>query len=189
MNQIIIYIENIQFLKFYKQFLLLQVYLLTKYIYFFICLYSIKVNKKLVLEDPIYALKIGQEANITKLICEEDVTRFSLISGDFNPIHFDNDFASKSIFKKPIAHGFISASLFSGLFGSKLPGPGSLYISQNLKFPHPVFIGDKINASVKISDINLKRRWINFSTNCINEKNKKIVVKGQATIYLLPINY
>tara|TARA_A100001388_G_C28722433_1_gene477137 strand:+ start:212 stop:634 length:423 start_codon:yes stop_codon:yes gene_type:complete len=140
------------------------------------------------LEDPINLLSIGQSANKSKLITKDDVIKFSQISGDFNPIHFDDIFAGKSIFKKPIAHGFISASLFSGIFGTQLPGKGSLYISQNLKFPNPVFIGDQIKAEVKITEINTKRRWIYFSSNCINEETKKYVVKGEAVIYLLPIN-
>mgnify|MGYP001277237274 CR=1 FL=1 len=133
-------------------------------------------------------MSIGQKANKSKLICKADVIKFSEISGDYNPIHFDNIYAGKSIFKKPISHGFIAASLFSGIFGTQLPGKGSLYISQNLKFPNPVFVGDQIKAEVKITKINIKRRFIYFSSNCINEETKKYVIKGEAVIYLLPIN-
>ena len=83
-------------------------------------------------------LHIGQEASIKKILREEDVIKFAQVSGDFNPVHLDENFAQKTIFKKRIAHGFLTASLISTVIASDLPGPGSIYLSQTIKFLAPV---------------------------------------------------
>ena len=90
------------------------------------------------------------EADLISLVKEEDINTFSRVTGDTNPIHIDDEFAKKSIFKKKIAHGFLSASFISAVIGTKLPGPGCIYVRQSLRFLAPVFPGDKITTKVKV---------------------------------------
>ena len=97
-------------------------------------------------------LKINQKAHYKKKISENDINLFSQISGDNNPIHMDDKFARSSIFKKRIAHGFLSGSLISTVIATQLPGPGSIYLNQSLKFLAPVFIGDTITTIVTIKE-------------------------------------
>ena len=125
-------------------------------------------------------LKIGQEANYEKKILEKDIMDFSSITGDCNPVHIDEKFAKHTFFKKRIAHGFLSASLISTVIATKLPGPGSVYLNQTLKFLAPVFIGDLVNAKVKVSEINLEKNRINLLTECfISDKR---ILTGNAEI-------
>ena len=113
--------------------------------------------------DKIY---VGKNAYKKKKITKDDIIVFSKLSGDKNPLHLNDNYSDKTIFKKPIAHGMISASLFSGIFGTKLPGEGSLYISQNLKFINPVYANDIVQAKVTIKKIVKKYRWVYFNTLC-----------------------
>lgn len=138
------------------------------------------------MNDIFDSLFVGQNYSLSKNITKVDVLRFSEISGDNNPVHLDEDYAANTIFKRPIAHGMISASLFSGIFGAHIPGRGSLYLSQNLKFPNPVYIGDLVTASVTITKIHAAKRFVYFSTTCKDESTNKIVIKGDAVIYVLP---
>ena len=101
-------------------------------------------------------LKINQEAHYKKKISENDINLFAEVSGDNNPIHMDDKFARSSIFKKRIAHGFLSGSLISTVIATQLPGPGSIYLNQSLKFLAPVFIGDTITAIVTIKKIEIE---------------------------------
>ena len=100
-------------------------------------------------------LKVGQEAILSKTITEADIANFSGVTGDNNPVHVSDDFASKTIFKKRVAHGFFTASLISTLIATKLPGPGSIYISQTLKFLAPAYIGDNILTKAIIQKIDI----------------------------------
>jgi 3-hydroxybutyryl-CoA dehydratase len=110
----------------------------------------------LFLED----LKIGQVANYKKKISEKEINIFADITGDNNPVHLDEKFARFSIFKKRIAHGFLTGSLISTVIATKLPGPGSIYLNQSLKFLAPVFIGDIVNAQVTINDIQIENKKV-----------------------------
>ena len=125
-------------------------------------------------------LKINQEAQFQKKITENDIKLFSKISGDDNPIHMDEKFAKSSIFKQRIAHGFLSGSLISTVIAKKLPGPGSIYLSQTLKFLAPVFIGDTITAIVTIQKIEIEKKKVHLLTECFNSKQK--ILTGQADI-------
>ena len=125
-------------------------------------------------------LKVGLYAEEEYFVTEDKIIKFAEISGDYNPLHLDDSYAKQTIFKKKIAHGLMSASLFSGIFGTKLPGEGSIYISQNLKFNKPVFIGDLVKARVEIQKINKRTRKIYFSTECM-VGNKKVIT-GEAEI-------
>lgn len=124
-------------------------------------------------------LEVGMKSEITKKITEEDIIKFSEVSEDKNPIHLNEEYAKKSIFKERIAHGMLSASLISAVLGNKLPGEGSIYLEQNLKFIKPVFIGDMITARVKI--ISIEGKNIILETKCYNHKNN-IVLQGKAKI-------
>ena len=125
-------------------------------------------------------LKIGQEAILSKTITEADIANFSGVTGDNNPVHISDDFASKTIFKKRVAHGFFTASLISTLIATKLPGPGSIYISQTLKFLAPAYIGDNILTKAIIQKIDKEKRRVNLLTECFIS-NKKILT-GEAEI-------
>ena len=125
-------------------------------------------------------LKVGQHASFTKIISEKDIQLFSEISGDDNPIHIDEKFAKQSLFKRRIAHGFLSASLISTVIAKKLPGPGCIYLKQSMNFLAPVFIGDKVFAKVEIKEIYTDKKIISLLTECFI-KDKKIIT-GDAVI-------
>ena len=125
-------------------------------------------------------LKIGQEAILSKTITEADIANFSGVTGDNNPVHISDDFASKTIFKKRVAHGFFTASLISTLIATKLPGPGSIYISQTLKFLAPAYIGDNILTKAIIQKIDKEKRRVNLLTECFISEKK--ILTGEAEI-------
>jgi 3-hydroxybutyryl-CoA dehydratase len=110
------------------------------------------------------ALSLGMTASSSHVISDDDIRLFANISGDTNSVHLNDDYAKKTIFKKRIAHGLISASFFSALFGTKLPGEGCVYVQQNLQFKRPVYIGDEVVALIEIISI------IKVSDN-LNTKN------------------
>lgn len=125
-------------------------------------------------------LKVGLQAVFTKIISEKDIQLFSEISGDDNPVHLDEKFAKQSLFKKRIAHGFLSASLISTVIAKKLPGPGSIYLKQSMKFLAPVFIGDEVSARVEIKEINREKKIISLLTECFIGEKK--IISGDAQI-------
>ena len=122
----------------------------------------------------------GQEASFKKIISEKDINLFAEISGDNNPVHVDELFAKYSIFKKRIAHGFLSGSLISTVIAKKLPGPGSIYLKQDLKFLAPVFINDEVVAKVKIIQIITEKKKVNLLTECFIDEKK--ILTGNAEI-------
>ena len=103
-------------------------------------------------------LRLNQTEEIEKKITEKDINEFAKLSGDDNPVHTNSDFAKKTIFKQKVAHGFLSASLISTLIATKLPGPGSIYLSQNLKFLAPVFIDDLVRVKVTVEEIDQEKK-------------------------------
>ncbi|MEE9586522.1 MAG: MaoC family dehydratase [Hyphomicrobiaceae bacterium] len=128
-------------------------------------------------------LDVGMTASHAKIVTEADIMNFAEISGDFNPVHIDPDYAAKSIFKERIAHGILSAALLSAVFGMKLPGPGCIYVSQTLNFRAPVKIGDEVEARVEVQElIEAKRRAI-FACECV--VGETVVLEGEA-VMLLP---
>lgn len=131
---------------------------------------------------PIEEIKVGMEVCYSQTITNADIKAFAGISGDHNPVHVSDEYASSSRFKKRIAHGLMSGSFFSALFGTKLPGPGCVYAAQNLRFKRPVYIGDTVRAVAKVTSIDLKKKRVFFSTDCY-VKNK-IVIAGEAEIYI-----
>lgn len=126
-------------------------------------------------------LKIGMFEEVGKTITEADVVNYAGLSLDINPIHLNNEYAKKSIFKERIAHGMLTSGLISAVLGTKLPGEGSIYLSQTLKFVAPVKIGDTVTAKAEIIDINSEKRIVTLKTTCVNQ-DKNIVVDGEAKI-------
>ncbi|HCG8741953.1 TPA: MaoC family dehydratase [Vibrio parahaemolyticus] len=127
-------------------------------------------------------LEVGMSASYSQTITDADIKQFSGISGDRNPVHLDEEYASQSRYGKRIAHGMNSASFFSALFGTKLPGKGCVYVSQSLKFRMPVYINDTVTATVIIEKIDKDKRRVYFKTYC--KVGRKKVITGDAEIYI-----
>lgn len=127
-------------------------------------------------------IEVGMTASYSQTITDADIQVFAGLSGDHNPVHINEEYARESKFKKRIAHGFISASFFSALFGTKLPGPGCVYVSQNLIFRKPVYIDDTVTATVSVTSIDLNKSRVFFSTKCTVKG--KTVISGTAEIYI-----
>ena len=125
-------------------------------------------------------LSPGMEASVSKTVTEEDIQAFADLSGDINPVHLDDAFAATTIFKKRIAHGFLTGALFSTVLGTKLPGPGCIYLSQELKFRAPVFIGDELVATCKITRVDADNGRVKLACNC--SVDGKTVLEGEATM-------
>ena len=130
----------------------------------------------LYLED----LKVGMSAMFGKTVTEADIVAFAGVSGDTNPIHLHDGFARSTRFGQRIAHGMLSGSLISAVLGTKLPGPGSVYLAQTMNFMAPVLIGETITAVATITAIDEKRRRVVLKTQCLN--GDKVVIDGEATI-------
>lgn len=126
-------------------------------------------------------LQIGQEASFTKTIAECDVYNFIGITGDINPIHIDEVYAGSTIFKKRIAHGMLTAGLISTVIGNNLPGPGTIYLDQQLKFTFPVYFGDTITAVVKVLELIPEKNRVILETTCTNQ-NGETVITGKAVV-------
>jgi len=131
---------------------------------------------------PLDEIKVGMAVSYSQTVTDADIKAFAGISGDNNPVHMDQEYASESQFGNRIAHGLMSASYFSALFGTKLPGPGCVYVEQNLKFLRPVFIGDTVTASVYVIEVDNNKRRVFFKTVC--EVSGKKVIMGKAEIYV-----
>jgi len=128
-------------------------------------------------------LEVGQKASFSKTVTETDVYMFAGITGDVNPIHIDKEYAKNSIFKDRVAHGMLSAGFISAAIGVQLPGPGSIYSGQTLKFLAPVYIGDTVTATVEIIEIAAEKGRVILKTTCTNQDGKT-VLDGEATIAL-----
>lgn len=132
--------------------------------------------------NSIESLSVGMSATSKHTITDETINTFAKVSGDHNPIHLDDDFATASKFGKRIAHGALVSSFFSALFASELPGAGAIYVAQNTRFIKPVFIEDTVIAEVKITHIDVPKHRVYFSTICY--VNDVIVLSGDAEIYM-----
>ncbi|MBL0433132.1 MaoC family dehydratase [Aeromonas hydrophila] len=131
---------------------------------------------------PFEDIKIGMSVSYSQTITDADVKQFAGISGDHNPVHMDDVFAENSRFKKRIAHGLISGSFFSALFGTKLPGPGCVYVSQSFNFKRPVYLGDTVTAIAIVTNIDSNKRRVFFDTIC--KVKSKTVIDGSAELYV-----
>jgi 3-hydroxybutyryl-CoA dehydratase len=123
----------------------------------------------------IHELKIGDSAQISKTITEADIELFARATGDFNPVHLDQAYSEKTMFKGRIAHGLLSVGLLSSILGNILPGHGTIYLSQEVKFLAPVRIGDTITAGVEVIELISEKNRAKFRTTCINQDGKLVV--------------
>jgi 3-hydroxybutyryl-CoA dehydratase len=124
---------------------------------------------------------IGTQASLSRTITEDDILLFALVSGDHNPIHLDAEYAEKSLFGKRIAHGFLIGSLISAVLGNDMPGPGTIYLGQTLKFLAPIHIGDTVTVTVKVVAIREDKRILTLHTDCTNQDGT-LVLSGEATV-------
>ena len=122
----------------------------------------------------------GMTALYAKTVTDADVVLFAGISGDVNPVHLNQEFADSTMFRGRIAHGMLTASFISTVIGTKLPGPGCIYVSQNLKFKAPVRVGDTVNARVTVSSIDETRGRITVETTCT--VGNIVVIAGEAVL-------
>lgn len=127
-------------------------------------------------------IKIGMSESYSQTISEADVKAYAGISGDRNPVHMDDEYAEKSRYKNRIAHGMISSSFFSALFGTKLPGPGCVYVNQSLNFKRPVCIGDTVTAIITVTKIDEIKSRVYFDTFC--KVKNKVVIDSEAELYI-----
>ena len=126
-------------------------------------------------------IKVGDKTSVVKTIGESDVYLFAGITGDLNPAHTNQVSAQQSIFKGRIAHGILIAGFISTCLGMKLPGPGTIYLSQNLKFTAPVYFGDTITAEVEAIEVITEKNRVKFKTVCTNQDGK-VVIDGEAMV-------
>ncbi len=126
-------------------------------------------------------LSIGESAEFAKTITETDIYLYAGITGDMNPAHINEEFAGNTAFKSRIAHGMLSAGLVSAILGNQLPGPGTIYLKQELAFTSPVYMGDTVTARVEVSEINQEKNKTKLKTTCVNQKDKT-VLDGEAQV-------
>ena len=125
-------------------------------------------------------LEIGQTAELRRTVTAPDIEAFAAVTGDANPVHLDEAYAAATPFKGRIAHGMLSAGYISAVLGTRLPGPGAIYVSQTLNFRRPVRIGDEVTAEVKVTAIDPARSRVTFATGCVVAG--KTVVEGEAVV-------
>jgi 3-hydroxybutyryl-CoA dehydratase len=135
------------------------------------------MQKELMYED----IQIGDTAVFSKTITDFDIYQFAGLTGDFNPMHIDNEFAKDTFFKERIAHGLLTGSFISTVLGMKLPGPNSIYLSQNFKFLAPVKIGDTVKATVEVVEKGDDKKIIKLITKVYNQR-MEMVVDGEAVV-------
>lgn len=125
-------------------------------------------------------LSIGMVSSYKKTITAKDIEAFAAVTGDSNPVHLDADYAATTPFKARIAHGMMSAGLISTVLGTQLPGPGCIYLDQQIKFRAPVFIDDTVVATVTVEEINQRRGRVSLKTQCFVKD--KLVADGTASM-------
>ena len=125
---------------------------------------------------------VGLSHTLTRTIDAEKVAQFIALCGDENPIHHDETYAAQTQFKRPIAHGFLTASFFSPIFGLHLPGLGAIYVNHNLRFLKPVFVGDTVDIIATVSNVDHGRKRVYFDTIC--NINGERVIEGEAELYV-----
>ncbi len=125
-------------------------------------------------------LEVGMEGSYAKTVTETDIILFAGVSGDCNPVHLNDEFAKTTMFEGRIAHGMLSAGFISTALGTRLPGPGTIYLSQNLQFRAPVRIGDTVTAKVTVREIVAAKKRIVLDTTCF--VGDRVVISGEATV-------
>lgn len=133
------------------------------------------------LGKTIHDLKVGDSAEFAKTISESDIYLFAGVTGDLNPFHINEDFSKDTFFKGRIAHGILLAGFISTVVGCQLPGPGAIYISQELKFKAPARIGDTITAKATVLEVDQEKNRVVLQTTCTNQEDV-LVVDGKAVV-------
>ncbi|MDO5441443.1 MAG: MaoC family dehydratase [Bacillota bacterium] len=126
-------------------------------------------------------INVGDSASFTKTVTETDVVNYAGVTGDFNPAHINDVEAKKSMFGQRIAHGMLSAGFISAVLGTQLPGPGTIYMGQELKFTKPVHFGDTITATATVVEKNEEKNRLKLETVCTNQDGE-VVITGFATV-------
>ena len=130
---------------------------------------------------PYGEIEIGATATFSKTLTEEDIVLFAKTSGDVNPVHLNDEYAQTTPFKGRIAHGMWSAGLISAGLATVMPGPGTVYLGQNLSFRRPVMLGDELTVNLKVLDKDDKKRFVTVETIVVNQDGKT-VVQGEAQV-------
>jgi 3-hydroxybutyryl-CoA dehydratase len=131
-------------------------------------------------------LNVGDSAELSKMITDEDIRAFAELTGDFNPVHTDDEYARTTRFGRRIAHGMLGASLVSAVLANELPGRGSVYLSQTLRFTSPVYPGDTVTARATVRHVREDKPVVTLETVCTNQHGER-VVEGEAVV-LAPAN-
>jgi len=126
---------------------------------------------------------VGEEAILTKLVSDDDIKLFAHISGDDNPVHMNDDYAKGTMFGGRIAHGMLVAGLISAVLGTMLPGPGAIYLSQQLRFRAPVRPGDQVTARAKVTEWNPEKGRVTLLTDVTNQEGS-VVIEGEARLVM-----
>jgi len=138
------------------------------------------------LNDPLETLQVGASASLAKTVTDADVVLFAGVSLDTNPVHLDADYAAGSRFGERIAHGMLSAGLISAVIGTRLPGPGAIYLGQQLRFLAPVRVGDTVRATATVKEVNREKRRVTLTTTCT--VGDTTVIDGEALV-LVPAGH
>ena len=125
--------------------------------------------------------KVGDSASVTKTITEDDIQTFGDLSGDHNPLHFDEEHARRTRFGQPISHGMLTGSLFSPIIAHQLPGEGAIYLSQSLRFVAPVFAGDTITAELTVTRVREDKQVITLKGVARNQRGE-VVITGESVV-------
>ncbi len=136
-------------------------------------------------DDASREIQIGDHASLTRRITDADVRTFAEISGDDNPVHLDEDYAATTVFGRRIAHGALTAALVSAVLGKRLPGPGTIFLSQTSNFKAPVYVGDEVTARVEVTAYRPDKRITTLKAEVFNAEGK-LVLEGQAVV-LAPV--
>jgi len=128
-------------------------------------------------------LSVGMSAEYAKTVTEADILMFGAATGDTQPVHFNEEYAATTMFKGRIAHGILTAGIISACAGTRLPGPGAIYVSQTLKFKAPVRIGETVHARVTLTEVNVEKKRVVASTVCT--VGGRAVLEGEA-VFMVP---
>ncbi len=126
-------------------------------------------------------IQVGDQAQITRRVSSGDIAEFVDAVGDYNPVHSDPEYAAGTVFKEPIAPGIWTAGLISAVIGTRLPGPGAIYLSQSLKFLKPVMVGDVITARLEVLETNREKNRMRLWTVCTNQRGEEVLT-GEALV-------
>jgi 3-oxoacyl-[acyl-carrier protein] reductase len=135
-------------------------------------------------QDRLLTLRVGQVESLSRTITAEDVVAFARLSGDYNALHLDEEFAARTEFAQRVVHGFLSASLLSTLVGMRVPGHGALYLSQSIEFAKPVYVGDTVEAHATVEKIDVETRVVTLRTE-IRKPKDQCVLRGSAQVKVL----